>query len=229
MMLMRGPARRTLLRAGSSTGPSARLGEAPAKKWASAITCTRAIMPRHGRPSHLEHSSTSTSMPSSLSQPLIFTLQSAHFSSASPSAIAPTTNTVTSDSITATTTDMTEAMFDRIADEMLERLCEDLEELEPTAGEDFEIDYAMGVLTLVLDEHNTYVLNKQRPNRQVWLSSPISGPRRFELSARNSVENDDDKSVAGDWCDIRNNESLTGVLECELHEMTGMDLSLLLE
>ena len=39
----------------------------------------------------------------------------------------------------------------------------------------------MGVLTMVLDGGNTYVLNKQRPNRQVWLSSPVSGPRRFEL------------------------------------------------
>ena len=124
---------------------------------------------------------------------------------------------------------MTEAMFDRIADEMLERLCEDLEELEPTAGEDFEIDYAMGVLTLVLDEHSIYVLNKQRPNRQIWLSSPISGPRRFELSAGSIAENDDDGSVAGDWLDIRNDEDLTGVLQGELHEMTGVTLSLLVE
>lgn len=124
---------------------------------------------------------------------------------------------------------MTEAVFDRIADDMLERLCEDLEDLEPSAGEDFEIDYAMGVLTLVLDEDSTYVLNKQRPNRQVWLSSPISGPRRFELGTTSSSENVDDGSVAGDWRDIRNNESLTGVLEGELLKMTGVNLSLLEE
>jgi len=31
-----------------------------------------------------------------------------------------------------------------------------------------------GVLTLKLGEHGTYVINKQPPNKQIWLSSPIS-------------------------------------------------------
>ena len=30
-----------------------------------------------------------------------------------------------------------------------------------------------GVVTLKLGEHGTYVLNKQPPNRQIWLSSPV--------------------------------------------------------
>ncbi len=30
-----------------------------------------------------------------------------------------------------------------------------------------------------------YVLNKQTPNRQIWLSSPISGPSRFEYREDN--------------------------------------------
>ena len=29
--------------------------------------------------------------------------------------------------------------------------------------------------------HGTYVINKQSPNRQIWLSSPISGPSRFDF------------------------------------------------
>ena len=115
---------------------------------------------------------------------------------------------------------LTEAEFDRVADDMLERLCEDLEEIEPTAGEDFEIDYAMGVLTMVLDGGNTYVLNKQRPNRQVWLSSPVSGPRRFELG-------DPSGNALGHWRDVRNGDSLTSVLERELRDMTGVELLLL--
>ena len=28
----------------------------------------------------------------------------------------------------------------------------------------------------------TYVINKQTPNKQIWLSSPISGPKRYDLS-----------------------------------------------
>ncbi|XP_031090711.1 frataxin, mitochondrial-like isoform X3 [Ipomoea triloba] len=36
------------------------------------------------------------------------------------------------------------------------------------------------VLTLKLGSFGTYVINKQTPNRQIWMSSPISGPSRFD-------------------------------------------------
>ena len=32
-----------------------------------------------------------------------------------------------------------------------------------------------------MGEHGTYVLNKQGPNRQIWVSSPVSGPLRFDF------------------------------------------------
>ena len=35
-----------------------------------------------------------------------------------------------------------------------------------------------GVMTLSLGDHGTYVINKQAPNKQLWMSSPISGPNR---------------------------------------------------
>ena len=31
-----------------------------------------------------------------------------------------------------------------------------------------------------LPPHGTWVINKQTPNRQLWWSSPVSGPRRYE-------------------------------------------------
>ena len=37
-----------------------------------------------------------------------------------------------------------------------------------------------GVLTVRLGELGTYVINKQTPNRQIWMSSPISGPVRYD-------------------------------------------------
>jgi frataxin len=43
---------------------------------------------------------------------------------------------------------------------------------------DFDVSLAQGVLTLRLGPRGTYVLNKQTPNRQIWWSSPLSGPRR---------------------------------------------------
>ena len=112
--------------------------------------------------------------------------------------------------------DISESDFDLRADEFLEDLMDGLEDLESTAGPEFEIDYAMGVLTLVLDENTTYVLNKQRPNRQVWMSSPTSGPRRFEL--------DDD----GDsWVDVRSRENLLQIMTEELNAIAPeVDLDL---
>ena len=43
-----------------------------------------------------------------------------------------------------------------------------------------EINFASGVLTIDMKDGRAFVLNKQAPNMQVWLSSPISGPQRFE-------------------------------------------------
>ena len=36
------------------------------------------------------------------------------------------------------------------------------------------------MLTVRLGELGTYVINKQTPNRQIWMSSPISGPVRYD-------------------------------------------------
>ena len=37
------------------------------------------------------------------------------------------------------------------------------------------------MLTVIYPPHGTYVINKQGPSRQIWLSSPISGPKRFDF------------------------------------------------
>eukprot|EP00529_Nitzschia_sp_RCC80_P032988 CAMPEP_0113470368 /NCGR_PEP_ID=MMETSP0014_2-20120614/16405_1 /TAXON_ID=2857 /ORGANISM="Nitzschia sp." /LENGTH=130 /DNA_ID=CAMNT_0000362927 /DNA_START=548 /DNA_END=936 /DNA_ORIENTATION=- /assembly_acc=CAM_ASM_000159 len=47
--------------------------------------------------------------------------------------------------------------------------------------DEFEVVYSNGVLTMVFPPHGTWVLNKQTPNRQIWWSSPISGPRRYDF------------------------------------------------
>ena len=32
-----------------------------------------------------------------------------------------------------------------------------------------------------MGENGTYVINRQPPNQQIWLSSPISGPKRYNF------------------------------------------------
>lgn len=48
----------------------------------------------------------------------------------------------------------------------------------PSTRADVYIRKQSGVLTLTMPK-GTYVLNKQPPNRQLWLSSPVSGPFRY--------------------------------------------------
>ena len=85
------------------------------------------------------------------------------------------------------------------ANEYLELLGEKLERwADDEIEEDVECDYSDGVLTISLGrERGTYVLNKQAPNKQIWWSSPISGPHRFEedgarwADARRGQDGDD--------------------------------------
>lgn len=43
-----------------------------------------------------------------------------------------------------------------------------------------------GVLTVSLgSNYGTYVINRQSPNKQIWLSSPVSGPKRYDLVQKN--------------------------------------------
>uniref|UniRef100_A0A7S4QGS3 ferroxidase n=1 Tax=Ditylum brightwellii TaxID=49249 RepID=A0A7S4QGS3_9STRA len=78
----------------------------------------------------------------------------------------------------------TEQEYHNTADETLEHIQDALEELFEdsfsTETEIPEVNVANGVLTLSLPPHGTWVLNKQTPNQQIWWSSPLSGPRRYE-------------------------------------------------
>ena len=60
-----------------------------------------------------------------------------------------------------------------------DRFSELIEDYESLADGDTTL--ADGVLTVKLSHHGTYVLNKQTPNKQIWLSSPVIGPYRFDI------------------------------------------------
>ncbi|MCJ1465968.1 Mitochondrial chaperone Frataxin [Pseudocyphellaria aurata] len=69
-----------------------------------------------------------------------------------------------------------------------------------------------GVVTLTFPPHGIYVLNKQPPNKQIWLSSPVSGPKRYDY-----VRLPDGRF---DWVYLRDGSLLTDLLSGEL----GMDV-----
>lgn len=45
-----------------------------------------------------------------------------------------------------------------------------------------DIDLSDNILTII-NEHGTYVINKQSAVQEIWLSSPVSGPFHFSYKA----------------------------------------------
>lgn len=97
------------------------------------------------------------------------------------------------------------------ADETLESLLTAYEDLAEEAPE-VDCDLAQGVMTLILPPIGTYVINKQPPNEQIWLSSPISGPKRYDW-------------VDGKWVYPREQQTLGELLREETKQATGVDLN----
>ncbi|KAL8683535.1 MAG: hypothetical protein Q9224_006675 [Gallowayella concinna] len=145
--------------------------------------------------------------------------------------------------------------FHRLADEYIDNLVAQLEELQEQRR-DVDCEYSVcfldisathyptpsdptlqaGVLKLDFPPAGTYVLNKQPPNRQIWLSSPISGPKRYDylvipLSSSHSQTGDASTGVdgapgseegitrqegKGEWIYLRDGSTLSGLLSEEL-------------
>jgi len=88
-----------------------------------------------------------------------------------------------------------EADYHSVADDTLNAIQDAVEEAlesNDSVSEEYEITNASGVLTIKLPPHGTWVLNKQTPNRQIWWSSPLSGPKRFEFVDENWISTKDD-------------------------------------
>lgn len=80
--------------------------------------------------------------------------------------------------------ELTPIQFEKVSDETLESLSEYFDELiEKTSHlQDADITYGDGVLTIKFGiPYGTYVINRQTPNKQIWLSSPKSGPKRYDF------------------------------------------------
>lgn len=75
------------------------------------------------------------------------------------------------------------------------------------------LDRQAGVLTIEIKEVGTYVINKQPPNKQIWLSSPVSGPKRFDWAKGGGP--------FGEWVYARDDSTLTELLR----EEVGVDMS----
>ena len=77
-----------------------------------------------------------------------------------------------------------------------------------------DVDLRGGILTIELDDGRQYVLNKHAPNKQLWLSSPLSGASHYTY----------DPATHG-WLSTREGPPLADLLAAELAQLTGADIA----
>jgi frataxin len=100
--------------------------------------------------------------------------------------------------------------FDYISNKTLESLNDKFDELSDEysnkLSNEYDVNYSNGVLTVKVDsKYGTYVINKQTPNLQIWLSSPLSGPKRYDF-------------INNRWIYKHDGESLHSLLTREISE-----------
>ncbi|KAL3426615.1 mitochondrial iron uptake protein [Phlyctema vagabunda] len=116
--------------------------------------------------------------------------------------------------------ELSQSEYNELADTHMDVIVAKLEDLQEDR-EDVDVEYSAGVLTLVFPPLGTYVINKQPPNKQIWLSSPISGPKRFDYVIFSEGQNAKADSGAGEWVYLRDGTTLNSILLKEV----GVDVS----
>ncbi|KAH7407151.1 hypothetical protein BKA64DRAFT_705562 [Cadophora sp. MPI-SDFR-AT-0126] len=111
--------------------------------------------------------------------------------------------------------DITIEEYHELSDSYLNGLIEKLEQLQEERDE-VDVEYSAGVLTLAFPPNGTYVLNKQPPNKQIWLSSPITGPKRYDYVLLSEGQDAKEGTGRGEWVYLRDGSSLTELLEKEI-------------
>lgn len=142
-------------------------------------------------------------------------------------------------SVVRAATELTDDEYHKLADQYMDRLVTHLEELQDER-EDIDVEYSVchalirihvresdpqqaGVLTVSFDDGiGTYVINKQPPNKQIWLSSPKSGPKRYDYVAVGDGMNEKEGTAKGEWVYLRDNSTINQLFRDELQ----IDLSM---
>ncbi|TVY60769.1 Frataxin-like protein, partial [Lachnellula suecica] len=115
--------------------------------------------------------------------------------------------------------DLTAAQYDELSDTYMDALVEKLEELAEEQ-EEIDVEYSAGVLTVTFPPNGTYVINKQPPNKQIWLSSPISGPKRYDFVMASEGQDAKEGTGSGQWVYLRDGSTMNSLLLSEV----GVDM-----
>ncbi|MBI1778830.1 MAG: iron donor protein CyaY [Proteobacteria bacterium] len=110
---------------------------------------------------------------------------------------------------------MDEGAFQVLADATLREL---MTALDDDLGDLADVDLGNGILTIELESGAKYIVNKQSPNRQIWLASPTSGGWHFEHAGGDSSPSH--------WRATKGGTTLASLLADELARATGVELRL---
>ena len=102
--------------------------------------------------------------------------------------------------------------FEDLADKTLESL---FDAIDDAIGDDADVDFDNGILTVELEDGRQYVINKHAPNQQIWLSSPISGAAHYAYDEASST-----------WVSTRTSDVLMDVLSAEMSQIAGTSVRL---
>ena len=117
--------------------------------------------------------------------------------------------------VTNTTADEFSSQFELLSDTIQHAV----DQPDVEAG-DVDLSYSNGVLSLRTRQHGTYVINQHGVTRQVWLSSPISGPSKYNWHREREAVARDGRRRQGQWCNERDvSKDLMGLLEREFSQV----------
>mmetsp|Transcript_4209 Transcript_4209/g.10845 ORF Transcript_4209/g.10845 Transcript_4209/m.10845 type:complete len:161 (-) Transcript_4209:98-580(-) len=118
-------------------------------------------------------------------------------------------------SVRAASTALPTHLYTRAASRTLEHLQETMETfVDSNENDGSDVDFSGDVLTLTLEGRGTFVINKQSPNQQIWLSSPLSGPLRYDLDLNKK-----------DWLCTRDGRSIGETLEKDISSLVGKPIN----
>ena len=113
----------------------------------------------------------------------------------------------------------TDVKYNTAADDFLENVEAKLDALDAPELED--VNCNSGVLTIETASKGTFILNKQAPNVQLWLSSPVSGPHHYDM-----VTSTKDGMERVYWRSDSDEHDLQEKLESELSDVLGQPFQL---
>jgi frataxin len=108
-------------------------------------------------------------------------------------------------------------VFNRIAEASILGFQEQIEKAADSQAVDVDVDYSDSVLKIRIGSIGTFVLNKQPPIRELWYSSPLSGPAHYVHDPER-----------GWWCK-RDGHKLLDLLQKEMSQALGAPVSMHIE